>query len=530
MKNFTKSLLMVLLFVSGKAYCQPILNSLPTITPTTPTIFIDFDGHLVTGTSWNGGQPIHCVSANFTDAQIIEMFNRVAEDYRPFELNITTDSTKFLAAPLNRRMRIIVTTTSAWKPGVGGIAYIGSFTAGTDVPAFVFPDRLAMAPKYTAECISHESGHTLGLVHQSTWTQNGNNCTLVEQYATGSGSGQTGWAPIMGNSYYKNMTGWNYGPTNYGCTYVQDNLTVITSQNGFTYRGDDFASNLDSIVTTVNSSFSVNGIISTNLDEDAFKYTLAEGAMIHLEATPFRLTTENTAANLDLKLELYDESKQLIGTYDPIQQLNITIDTILNSGTYYMLLSGTGNANTAGYGSIGSYTMTASGGPLPIHDITLNGSAINSKHNLNWTIIADEPIKSQVLEVSTNGSDFKSLSVINAQQKKFEYTPYNSGTYYYRLKATSVLNQVAYSNTMVLKSNNNAQPVFGVSTLIQNEISVNAVDAYEYQITDANGRMIKRGKGMTGNNRIDMTNNASGIYIIQLVSKTSKQTERIIKQ
>jgi len=530
MKNFTKSLLMFLLMLSAKAYSQPILNSLPVIVDTTPTIFLDFDGHYVTGTTWNGGQPINCVSANFTDAQITEMFNRVAEDFRPFNLNITTDSTKFLAAPLNRRMRIIITTTSAWKPGVGGVAYIGSFTWNNDAPAFVFPDRLSMATRYTAECISHESGHTLGLAHQSTWSQNGNSCTLVDQYAPGVGDGQTSWAPIMGNSYYRNMTGWNNGPTNYGCTYVQDNLTMITSQNGFSYRTDDYTSNLNGVVTPVNSSFAIEGIISTNADEDAFKYTLTQSAAIHIEVTPFRLSTENAAANVDLKLELYNAAKQLIRTYDPIAAMNLTIDTTLNSGTYYMVVSGTGNANTAGYGSIGSYSMTGSGGPLPIHDISLNGTVNNSKHNLTWSIIADEPIKSQVLEVSTDGSDFKSLSNVNALQKKFEYTPFTSGTYYYRLKATSIINQVAYSNVTVLKSNNKAQQLFSVSTLIQNEISVNAFDSYDYIITDANGRMIKRGKGMAGNNRIDMANNASGMYIIQLLSKTSKQTERIIKQ
>lgn len=534
MKNLTKSFILALLLLTAKAYSQqPVLNSLPSdqiIPNVTPTIFIDFDGHRVTSSHWNGGLPINCASPNFTDAQIIEMFNRVSEDFRPFNLNITTDSTKFLTAPYNRRTRIIVTTTSAWRPNVGGIASIGSFTTGNDVPAFVFPDRLAMHPRYTAECISHESGHTLGLAHQSTWIQNGNNCTLEQQYALGSGEGQTSWAPIMGNSYYKNMTGWNEGPTNYGCNYYQDNLTIITSQNGFTYRPDDYNSDLSGFVTPVASSFSVNGIISTNVDEDAFKYTLTQGSAIHIEATPFRLSTENAAANVDLRLDLLNASGALIRTYDPIHQMNIVVDTTLASGTYYMVLSGTGNANTAGYGSIGSYTMTASGGPLPIHDIALTGSASNSKHNLNWTIIADEPIKSQVLEVSTDGSEFKPLSIVNAQQKKFEYTPYVGGTYYYRLKATSVINQVAYSNVTILKSNNKAQQTFAVSTLIQNEISVNAFDGYDYTISDANGRMIKRGKGQPGNNRIDMTNNASGMYIIQLLSKTSKQTERIIKQ
>ena len=76
-----------------------------------------------------------------------------------------------------------------------------------------------------AECCSHESGHAVGLSHQSRY--DGVNCaTPVEQYNSGIGTGEVSWAPIMGNSYYKNMTNWNNGPTPYGCTNLQDNLST----------------------------------------------------------------------------------------------------------------------------------------------------------------------------------------------------------------------------------------------------------------------------------------------------------------
>ena len=37
-----------------------------------------------------------------------------------------------------------------------------------------------------------------------------------------------------------------------------------------------------------------------------------------------------------LKLSLYDASKTLIQTYDPEDKMNVTIDTILNTGDYYL--------------------------------------------------------------------------------------------------------------------------------------------------------------------------------------------------
>ena len=207
-----------------------------------------------------------------TDAQITEVFNRVSEDYRPFNINITTDSTVFFSAPVAQRVRIIITPTSSWYQGVGGVSYTGSFTWGDGTPGFVFCDRLGPNnPKMVGECCTHESGHTVGLSHQSTYS----NCTLVDTYNAGIGSGEIGWAPVMGNSYYKNLTGWNNGPTPNGCSITQDNLSIITTQNGFTYRTDDYSddpNNNPALVTLNNQAFSMPGIITTNTDKDVFKF------------------------------------------------------------------------------------------------------------------------------------------------------------------------------------------------------------------------------------------------------------------
>jgi len=258
MKNFTKSLcvlLFSLLSVAGNAF--PKMSS---YSSASATIFLDFDGHVVSGTLWNGGTTFACASAPLTDAQITSIFNSVAEDFRPFNVNITTDSMVFSRAPITQRIRMIVTPTSSWRAGVGGISYIGSFTWGDDTPGFIFTDRLGPNnEKFVAECCSHEIGHTLGLSHQSKYD---NNCSLIEVYNSGDGTGETSWAQIMGNSYNRNMTGWNNGPTPSGCGNLKDNLGIITSANGFSYRVDDyndennegtFAPNLSS------GSFNVNG-------------------------------------------------------------------------------------------------------------------------------------------------------------------------------------------------------------------------------------------------------------------------------
>ena len=526
MKNFTKIILLILTCCSLHAYSLPKLNSLPSATA---TVYLDFDGHTVTSSVWNGGNPIFCASPGLTDDQITEIFNRVSEDYRPFNINITTDSTKFLAAPLTQRVRVIITPTSSWKPNVGGISYIGSFTWGDDTPAFVFSDKLGPNnPKYVAECCSHESGHALGLSHQSSYD---NNCNLVETYNTGSGSGETGWAPVMGNSYYKNMTGWNDGPTPYGCANVQDNLTIITSQNGFSYRTDDYTETLDgSTYSLGNNSFTVDGLVATSTDKDAFRFVATQNSHFHMEATPNSLGGNNVGANLDIKILLYDATKTLIRTYDPISVMSVTIDTSLNAGTYYFVLDGSGNLYSSNYGSLGAYRMTGFMGALPIRNVSLSGSIENNKHKLNWDILSDDPILSQNLEVSADGINFNPLTTVSNSNKIFNYDPHNNNTLYYRLMVTSVLNQTVYSNIVALKSDGKSTKAFTVSNLIQQQIRVTATDAYQYRLMDSNGRLLATGNGFKGSNNINMDRFPGGMYLLQLYNNNEQQSERIIKQ
>ena len=89
MKNF--SFILLLLLGVGVSAQVPVFNSYP---EARPVIFLDFDGHYVTGTNWNVFGPIDCAPSNLNEQQITEVFNRVAEDYRPFNINITTDSTR----------------------------------------------------------------------------------------------------------------------------------------------------------------------------------------------------------------------------------------------------------------------------------------------------------------------------------------------------------------------------------------------------------------------------------------------------
>lgn len=206
--------LLLLGFLLGVRAQAPYgLNSHPSAVP---TIYLDFDGQTVTSTLWlsqfNGGNPIPCLPPNMTNAQMIKVFNHVAEDFRPFEVNVTTDSAVFLAAPVDTRMRVIFTSSSTWYGAAGGVAFVDSWRYynfyNDETPCFVFSSLLGNNDKRCAEAASHEVGHTLGLYHQSQYNDA---CGFVAEYFAGRGSGDIGWAPIMGNSYGRNLTTWHNG-------------------------------------------------------------------------------------------------------------------------------------------------------------------------------------------------------------------------------------------------------------------------------------------------------------------------------
>lgn len=530
MKNFTL-VFMCFILTCFQAHSLPKLSSLPTAQC---TIFLDFDGQTVVSGAWNSGNPIYCAPTLFNDAQITEVYNRVSEDFRPFNINITTDSTVFLAAGLTKRMRIIVTPTSGWFTGVGGVSYIGSFSWGDNTPGFVFPDRLGPNnPKMVAECCSHESGHTVGLSHQSKWS---GTCSLITPYNDGAGTGEIGWAPIMGNSYYKNYTGWNNGLTEGGCTSSEDNLSIIVSGNGFTYRADDHSNDPAVNPTIINipaQSFSAQGIITTTADKDAFKFVLAQNGNVHIDAKPFSIGANDDGANLDVKIVLLDALKQPIGTYDPPTLLSATADITLNAGAYYIVVSGTSNANASQYGSLGSYTISGTYSPIgvtPIRDVALTGKIDKNNHNLNWNIISDEPIKKLDVETSTDGRNFTTLTGVASSAKNFIYNPFSNTDIFYRLKVTSVIDQTVYSNVITLKTNGKVEKQFKVSTIVHDEVMINAGENYQYQLSDISGRIIAKGQNNSGISKININANPNGMYVMQIISTNQRITERIIKQ
>jgi hypothetical protein len=266
------------------------------------------------------------------------------------------------------------------------------------------------------------------------------------------------------------------------------------------------------------TSFSMNGIISTNEDRDVFKITLPSQSNIHIDAIPFNIGGNNNGSNIDIKIMMYDERKKLIRPYDPSNTMGITIDSLLKAGSYYIVLEGSGNNNTLGYGSIGSYSLTGFRAALPIRDVTLSGTVNKQTHKLNWNIVSDEPIRDIVIESSNDGVEFRAINTSTGASRGYNTTSLDKNDRYYRIKVTSVIDQVVYSNVIRLKSEGDAPKPYQLNTLVYDRIQITTTEKFQYKILDMSGRVYATGKIASGTNHINMNNNISTWLHLNIVS------------
>ena len=342
------------------------LESLP---GSLPVLYIDYQGGYTP--TWGG---ITYARPNENNATIRDVWKRVAEDYMPFNINVTTDLKVWQNAPQGSRQRVVVTPTTTAAPGAGGVAYIGSFnwTGEPDTPCWGFYS----SGKAAAEVISHEAGHTLNLGHDGRTTPS-------EGYYGGQGSGEVGWAPIMGVGYYQPVAQWSKGEYA-NANNTEDDLAKIVANNNVHYRADDTGSTLATsryLETYSNSPAFAEGVIEQTADTDAFQFTTTGGA-VSLRADPV-----GDWANLAIALTLCDATETVLASNNPQTTLWAAISTNLPAGTYTIKITGAGRNDplTDGfstYDSLGYYTVTGAvaGARLPnrftIAENSTNGTLV----------------------------------------------------------------------------------------------------------------------------------------------------------
>lgn len=365
----------------------PVLHSRPSAAA---KFFLDFDGHFepVWGAYSNVTTPVFDRDGDATTfsnselATIQEIWARVAEDFAPFNVDVTTVDPGNFSNGVG--LRASIGGNGSWYGSAGGVAYINAFTNSVVNTVYVFSANLGNGnAKYVAEATSHEYGHALGLLHQSLYDGSGN---LVATYY----QGDANWAPIMGVGYYSARSTWANGTTNTSTTY-QDNLQVISNgTNGFGYAADDHGNSVTtaSPLSASGNSRSGAGTISQMSDVDYFSFSTGAGAI------SFTVNVAALGPNLDARVELRDSVGTLIASVAPSNSLGATLNATVAQGDYRLVVASQGS-----YGDLGQYSIV--GTVQPTVDLTPPVAANDTAATTN--------VKPVLIDVVANDVDASGL-------------------------------------------------------------------------------------------------------------------------
>lgn len=200
--------------------------------PLQAVIYLDFNGGVVSGTYWNTNGDIPYAPSGLTITEEDLVVEAVRQDFAPFDVFVTDDKAIYDAANPLKRTWVIVTESWEWycgaaSPCAGGVGYLNSMFWGDKTPCWVFSSALSHFTKYVAEAASHETGHTIGLRHQSSYDAN---CVKTSEYNWG--NSECACAPIMGASYNQPDGKWWIGPNSLSCMTIQDDYQFISSKLG----------------------------------------------------------------------------------------------------------------------------------------------------------------------------------------------------------------------------------------------------------------------------------------------------------
>lgn len=333
-------------------------------------LYLDFDGHTITGTRWNDdpdiGSPVIVIPpfdtdnnpAAFSKAErtiIQQVWRRVAEDFAPFDVDVTTeeptqdallradefDGAYGVRALLGGDAEDLHPDLAG--QGILGIAQFGAFGADVDTPVLNFSEAHGTDWAMLADTVSHETGHALNLFHHGS-DQDG-------EYYRGHGN----WAPIMGSGPSTSVSQWSRGDYAGATNPTQDDLAVISELIPFA-PVDHPTGTMDALALARGD---VAGGTILNAADTAWYQIEAGGGSLTLTGSPSFL-----GPNLKVGLSLVDGNGQVLASSSTTTaSMTATLTyTVPTAGIYYAVVDGIGyrtvNTGFTDYASVGRFSLT----------------------------------------------------------------------------------------------------------------------------------------------------------------------------
>ncbi len=302
-----------------------------------------------------------------TDEQLLvsRIWARVAEDYAPFDVDVTTERPASFTTDawgggrvlwnLVTRSETVIGFPAGSLFGIAATAQLCGISTGFQgQPTFTFWGTTSpMNHDLIADTISHEAGHVFGLVHDGVMLGN----TFMSYYG-GHGSGPTSWGPLMGGPTARNVTQWSAGAYpdasngNVCGPGFQDDIATIGGAVGF--RADDTGETVASAATL---TLPATGIIGSPTDVDV--YALPPASEVRIDVTPFRAGDLTDGGNLDVAAEIVNAAGLVVASADDVSATAATLVATLPPGQHYLRIRASFDpTNFPIYGSAGQYTVT----------------------------------------------------------------------------------------------------------------------------------------------------------------------------
>ena len=469
-------------FLETRFVLAPVVPAFSSLPGAPVNVYLDFDGHTETQ-DWPGARsdgqsgavvtPVFDIDGDQTTFNAAELdvikesYLRVAEDFAPFRVNVTTvDPGSYNDF---ETMRVSIGGNGSWIGSPGGIAWLGSFNNGLVNTCYVFSDNVgfgASQAKGIGMAASHEVGHTMNLLHHSVYDSAGNKLAEYD-------SGRPDLGPIMGAPYGSERETWSSAPDSNGPNSIQDDFAVLTGSANRTvkFRADDYGNTVASAFPyqVTSPTLTVKGIIEQNNDVDMIRFeTDAGNISFNVSGLNLKAIIGNNnitfGTNLDAVLRLLDSNGNVIASDNPTKSLFASVSATVPQGIYYLAISGTGQ-----YGAVGQYTVTGNVFPLPAVPVMLAPTGIlgDPLPFFSWTIgsnAVDYELQVDRYDAVTDtwSSFFSTNVTTNTYTSQFQYP---EQSYRARVRTNGTNNAVsAWSNYVAFTVD---VPSPGIPTIIR---------------------------------------------------------------